>query len=109
MTPALVWLQAQPSIFNNPFVPMVLVFGIFYLLLIRPQQKQRKEHEAMLQSIGRGDEVVTTGGIHGRVTGAADEVLTVEIANLKGERVRIKVDRAHIERRTSQAAPADAS
>ena len=52
----------------------------------------------MLKGIEKGDQVVTAGGLHGKVTGVADDVLTLEIANLKGERVRIKVDRARIER-----------
>ena len=102
--PALVWLQAQtPSLFQSFLVPMVMVFAIFYLLLIRPQNKQRQEHEKMLASIDKGDEVVTTGGIHGKVVGATEDVLTVEIANVKGERVRVKVDRKHIDRRTAKA------
>jgi preprotein translocase subunit YajC len=102
--PLAVWLQAQsPSLFNSFLVPMVMVFAIFYLLLIRPQNKQRQEHEKMLTSVGKGDEVVTTGGLHGAVVGATDEVLTLEIANVKGERVRVKVDRKSIDRRTSRA------
>jgi len=103
--PVAIWLQAQsqPSIFQSFLIPMVMVFAIFYLLLIRPQNKQRQEHEAMQKSVAKGDEVVTTGGLHGRVTGAADDVLTLEIASLKGERVRVKVDRKSVERRTARA------
>lgn len=97
----MLWLQANGGGLGalGPLLPMLLIFGIFYFLLIRPQQKKQKEHDAMLQAVQRGDGVVTSGGIHGTVTGAEDEVLTVEIANLKGERVRIKVDRARIDRR----------
>lgn len=103
--PMAVWLQAQsPSPFNSILVPMVMVFAIFYLLLIRPQNKQRQEHEKMLQSVEKGDEVVTTGGMHGRVVGATDDVLTLEIANVKGERVRVKLDRKSVERRTARGA-----
>jgi len=102
--PLVVWLQAeQPSLFNSFLIPMVMVFAIFYLLLIRPQNKQRQEHEKMLTSVAKGDEVVTTGGLHGAVVGATDDVLTLEIANVKGERVRVKVDRKSVERRTSRA------
>ena len=101
--PALIWLQQSPSLFNSFLIPMVMVFAIFYLLLIRPQNKQRQEHEKTLASIDKGDEVVTTGGIHGKVVGATDDVLTVEIANVKGERVRVKVDRKGIDRRTVKA------
>jgi preprotein translocase subunit YajC len=102
--PGLLWLQAQqPSLFNSFLIPMVMVFAIFYLLLIRPQNKQRQEHEKMLETVDKGDEVVTTGGLHGHVVGATEDVLTVEIANVKGERVRVKVDRKSIDRRTARA------
>jgi len=102
--PLVVWAQAQsPSLLNSFLVPMVMVFAIFYLLLIRPQNKQRQEHDKMLASVDKGDEVVTTGGLHGAVVGATDEVLTLEIANVKGERVRVKVDRKSIDRRTTRA------
>jgi preprotein translocase subunit YajC len=97
-------LQAQPA---SPFeflIPMAAIFLIFYFLLIRPQQRKQKDHEKLLESVGRGDRVVTTGGIHGVVTGAEKDVLTLEIANLRGERVRIKVDRARIDRRLEKAA-----
>ena len=65
--------------------------------------RDAKEHEDLLKSIGKGDRIVTAGGIHGEVTGAADDVLTVEIANLKGERVRVKLDRSRVERRLEKA------
>jgi len=101
--PMAVWLQAQsPSPLNSFLIPMVLVFAIFYLLLIRPQNKQRQEHQKMLESVDKGDEVVTVGGLHGRVVGTTEDLLTLEIANLKGERVRVKVDRKSIERRTAR-------
>jgi len=101
---AVVWLQAQqPSPFNSFLIPMVMVFAIFYLLLIRPQNKQRQEHDKMMESVAKGDEVVTTGGLHGSVVGATEEVLTLEIANVKGERVRVKVDRKSVDRRTARA------
>jgi preprotein translocase subunit YajC len=102
--PMLIGLQAQqPSLFNSFLVPMVMVFAIFYLLLIRPQNKQRQEHEKMLASVDKGDEVVTVGGLHGKVVGVTDDVLTLEIANLKGERVRVKQDRKGIERRSARS------
>jgi preprotein translocase subunit YajC len=82
---------------------MGAIFLIFYFLLIRPQQRKQKEQANLLKALGKGDRVVTTGGIHGVVTGTSDDVLTLEIASLKGERVRIKVDRARIDRRIEQA------
>jgi len=80
------------------FVMMGAVVLIFYFLLVRPQQKRQKEHEKLLKSIEKGDDVITTGGLHGKVTGTTDNVLTLEIAALKtGDRVRVKVERGRIE------------
>ena len=75
-------------------LPTVLfaAVAIFYFLLIRPQQKKQKEHQAMLSKIGEGDEVVTAGGILGRVVSVGDQFLTVEIA----DDVRIKVQRFQV-------------
>ena len=73
-------------------IMMGVIFVIFYFLLIRPQQKKQKELKAMLESLAYGDTVVTTGGIHGRVTGLSETVITLEIA----DKVRIKVSRAAI-------------
>lgn len=74
------------------FVPLVLIFVVFYFLLIRPQQKKAKEHQQLLAGLKKGDSVVTTGGIYGVITGLTDTVVTLEIA----EKVRVKVSRAHI-------------
>ena len=74
------------------FVPLILMFVIFYFLLIRPQQKKTKEHRQMIDSLKTGDRIVTSGGIHGRVTGVSETDLTVEIA----EKVRVKVNRASV-------------
>ena len=72
---------------------MMLAFvGIFYFMLIRPQQKKQKEHQAMLSKIGEGDEVVTAGGILGKVVSVGDQFLTLEIA----EGVRIKIQRFQV-------------
>ena len=69
----------QPSMFAS-FIPLILIFLIFYFLLIRPQQKKQKEHKLLLDSIKRGDEILTSGGILGKVTKADAERLNVEIA-----------------------------
>jgi preprotein translocase subunit YajC len=71
---------------------MVIIFVIFYFLLIRPQQKKQKELQTMLNNLAHGDAVMTTGGIHGKITGLADAVITLEIA----DKVRIKVARSAI-------------
>ncbi len=99
-------LQAQPT---GPGLGEVLILPvaiilIFYFLVIRPQQRRQREQEALLKSVDKGDVVVTTGGLHGRVVGATAEVLTLDVGTLKGERMRVKVDRGKIDRRV-EAAP----
>jgi preprotein translocase subunit YajC len=73
-------------------VTMVIIFVIFYFILIRPQQKKQKEQKAMLNNLAYGDTVVTSGGIHGKVSGLTDAIITLEIA----DKVRIKVSRSAI-------------
>ncbi|PIE64222.1 MAG: preprotein translocase subunit YajC [Desulfobacterales bacterium] len=70
-------------------VPLVLVFAVFYFLLIRPQQKQAKQHQAYLNGLKKGNKVITKGGIYGEIIGLTDSILTLEIA----ENVKIKVSR----------------
>jgi len=74
------------------FLPLILMFAIFYFLLIRPQQKKAKAHKQLLAAIKKGDRVVTSGGLHGLVTGLTDDVVTVEIA----PKVRVKIARGSI-------------
>jgi preprotein translocase subunit YajC len=73
-------------------IMLVIMFAIFYFLLIRPQQKKVKEHQAYITGLKKGDKVVTNGGIYGEITGLTDTVVTLEIA----DNVRIKIARAHI-------------
>jgi preprotein translocase subunit YajC len=74
-------------------VPFVLIFVIMYFLIIRPQQRKARDHQDMLKNVRRGDQVVTTGGIVGKVTMATDDAdLEVEIA----DGVRVKVARGMI-------------
>ena len=68
-------------------LPWLLIFLIFYMLMIRPQQKRMKEHQAAIAAVKKGDDVVTAGGIRGKVTKVSDEEAEVEIA--QGVRVRI--------------------
>ena len=74
------------------FVPLILMFAIFYFLLIRPQQKKAKLHREMVSTLKKGDRVVSSGGLHGVVTGLTDAVVTMEIA----PKVRVKVSRGSI-------------
>lgn len=100
MNPVLLQAAAPGGDIFSAMMPFLLIFAIFYLLVIRPQSKKQREHQDMLNAIDRGDTVVTSGGIHGKVTGVTDDVLTLEIAATKsGERIRIKTDRARIDRR----------
>ncbi|MDB0052687.1 preprotein translocase subunit YajC [Ascidiaceihabitans sp.] len=70
------------------FIPLLLIFGIMYFLLIRPQQKKMKEHQAMVNGMRRGDKVVTAGGMFGKVVKVHDEgEIEVEIAD--GVKVRM--------------------
>ncbi len=74
------------------FLPLILMFAIFYFLLIRPQQKKAKAHKQLLSAIKKGDRIVSSGGLHGLVTGLTDDVVTVEIA----PKVRVKIARGSI-------------
>ena len=62
------------------FLPIILMFVVLYFLMIRPQMKRQKEQKAMIDAIGKGDEVVTAGGIVGKVTKVADAYITLEVA-----------------------------
>lgn len=73
-------------------IPLVIMFGIFYFLLIRPQQKKAKEHKALLESLKKGDQVITAGGMHGKISAVEDTVVTIEVAN----NVNIKFNKAHV-------------
>jgi preprotein translocase subunit YajC len=68
---------------GSPFAPLImmgLIFVIFYFLLIRPQQNQQKKHREMLSSVKKGDRILTTGGIYGKVVGVHDNILQLQIA-----------------------------
>lgn len=62
------------------FLPLILIFVVFYFLLIRPQQKQAKQHQAFLNDLKKGQKVFTKGGLHGIITSLADNVISLEIA-----------------------------
>ena len=76
----------------SAFIPLILMFAIFYFLLIRPQQKKAKMQKAMLASVRKGDKVVTSGGLHGEITGLTEDAVTMEIA----PKVRVKISRGAI-------------
>lgn len=87
------------------FVPLILIFAIMYFLLIRPQQKKMKEHKAMVEALRRGDQVVTSGGIVGKVTKVQEDGLVeVEIA----DNVKVKVIKHTITQVMNKTEPAAA-
>ncbi len=71
------------------FLPLIVIFVVFYFLLIRPQSKKAKEHKQMVESLAKGDEVVTNGGLLGRISGVGENFLEVEL----GDGVTVKVQR----------------
>ena len=77
----------------QPIVLMLLMFGVFYFILIRPQVKRQREHQNVLSKLDKGDMVITRGGLVGKISGISDSVLTIELQ----EKVRVRVLRSHIE------------
>ncbi|QEL54449.1 preprotein translocase subunit YajC [Chromobacterium paludis] len=93
ITPAYAAGGATPAGFDlMGFLPMIVIFVLFYFLMIRPQQKRMKETQKMLSEIQKGDEVVTQGGIIGRVSKVSEQYLTLEIA----DKVEINVQRGAV-------------
>ena len=87
----------------NPLMnmaPIIAIFAIFYFLLIRPQQKQQKEHEAMLKNLKTGDKVLTSGGLYGTITGFKGDDLEVQFS----QTVKLTVARSAVSRRVETGA-----
>tara|TARA_B100000609_G_C17004210_1_gene325262 strand:+ start:151 stop:540 length:390 start_codon:yes stop_codon:yes gene_type:complete len=86
------WAQgaevAAPAMGLGSWMPLILVFAVFYFLVIRPQNKRMKEHQEMVASLGRNDRVVTTGGLHGKIAKVVDEN-TVELEIADGVKVTL--------------------
>ena len=94
--------HAQGAQQGDPFgflLPMIVIFAAFYFLLIRPQQKKQKAHSALVSNLKTGDEVLTAGGILGKITGVSEHYVVVKIA----ENTEIKMQKASI----SQVVPKD--
>lgn len=81
--------DASPQSGLLSFLPLIVIFIVFYFLLIRPQMKRAKEHKALVAQLAVGDEIVTNGGLLGRVTHVGDSFVTVELA----ENVKIKLQK----------------
>ena len=84
----------------STFLMFGLMFAVFYFLLIRPQQKKMKDHKALIDALKKGDRVVTSGGIYGKITGVAENTITLEIA----DNVRIKIVKAQVGTKTEKGA-----
>jgi len=84
---------------GNPLMgmlPIILMFVILYFLMIRPQMKRQKEHRNMVANLNKGDEVVTAGGILGKISKVSDSYITVEVADLADKPVEIVVQRTSV-------------
>jgi len=94
--------HAQGAVQNDPFgflLPMVVIFAAFYFLLIRPQQKKQKAHTALIANLKVGDEVLTAGGILGKITGVSEHYVVVKIS----DNTEVKMQKVSV----SQVVPKD--
>ena len=76
------------------FIPLILILGVFWFLIISPQQKKQKEHQRMVDSLRKGDKIVTNGGIFGTIVKVGDDRLTLEIAS----KIQIQLERHQVSR-----------
>ncbi len=74
------------------FLPLIVIFAVFYFMLIRPQMKRAKEHKQLVSQLAKGDEVITNGGLLGKITDVSDAFVTLELA----ENVKVKIQRAAV-------------
>jgi preprotein translocase subunit YajC len=84
-------MPAPPSPLAS-FMPIILIFAIFYFLLIRPQAKKQKEHQEMLKNLSKNDEVITSGGIHGTVVNVKERTVILRV----DENVKIELEKAAV-------------
>ena len=97
----LAWADAAPAaapssfvdqMLSNPVIPLVMVVAVFYFIIIRPQSQRQSEHQKLVKGLKKNDEVVTNGGIIGRVAELGDNLVTLEIA----PNVRVRIERGEI-------------
>ena len=74
------------------FLPLIILFGIFYFLIIRPQQKQQKEHASMLEALGRGDKIVTTGGLYAEIVKVEEDFIKIKLNDTN----IVKLDKGYV-------------
>ena len=82
----------EPSPFLQ-FLPLVFLFGVFYFLILRPQQKKQKEHAELLTKLDKTDEVITSGGVHATVISVGDKTVILRIA----DNVKIEIEKSSIQ------------
>jgi preprotein translocase subunit YajC len=82
-----------PGFLSGSLVPIVLILGIFYVVLILPERKKQKKHQSMLDALKKGDRVMTSGGIHGNVVQVANDVVVLQVA----DNVRMRFARAAVQ------------
>ena len=105
-TLAFIFLQVAPATQGKPnmltsLLPLLLVFVVFYFFMIRPQMKKQKELTNFRSAISKGDKVITTGGIYGKVLDVTENIVTIEIAN----DVKVRVDKNAVLRDPSDVQP----
>jgi preprotein translocase subunit YajC len=91
--------QDWGQILGNPIIPIAFIFVVMYFVILRPQTKKASDHQKMLNSLKRNDEVVTTGGLIGKIAELGEKVITLEIA----PNVRVRVERSQIAASSSYA------
>jgi preprotein translocase subunit YajC len=91
------------SPFSSLLIPMALILVVFYVVMIGPERKQRKKREAMLAALGKGDKVMTSGGMYGTVAAVQDDVVTLQVA----DGVRVRFARSSIQSVLTDEKPAD--
>ena len=84
-------MEGQPNVFLQ-FLPLVLLFFVFYFLIIRPQQQKQKDHTQMLAKLDKNDEVVTAGGVHATVVSVGEKTVILRIA----DNVKIEIEKASV-------------
>ena len=106
MNPIIAFIGAQTANGSNPLTGTLFMFvaigAIFYFLIIRPQRQQQKQHEAMVQGLNRGDEVVTVGGVIGKIVHVADDRVVIKSGD-----TRVEVERSKIGRKISSEGTGD--
>jgi len=79
------------------FLPLIILFGIFYFLIIRPQQKQQKEHQEMLEALKKGDKILTTGGLYGEIAKVEEDFVKIKL----NDTTIVKLDKAFITKKVN--------